>query len=441
MKWVFFLTIVLMSPVLAGLLRTSKQYLAPTAFLIGAAMFTIVPSLWAAPIPWPGWPGYVHGIEVSFLDSISLAIIIATRPVHTSRFIVLAFAALCVAFGLSTTVAYQTMPALFYGWQLFRAALLFVAIARLCAADPRAPVALIGGLGIGLLYEAYLATFQYIHGAARPGGNLTHANFLGLASDFVVFPALALMLGGRHFFRWAIVFAAGLVIAVVGGSRATLGLFAVGTMLTIFLSIRHHRTSRKMAFGAIAALLVVASVPVMIWAANRRTEAEKISSDAERTSMKLAAWMMVTDHPLGIGANSYVVVANVGGYSQRAGVAWNPENRSAPVHNTYYLVLAEMGFFGLFAFSATFAAIILLGLRTLRKHIPGDAGELVPGLVATMIIAAIHISFEYVFMNFIPHYLFAISAGTLVALAARANVAVKGTPALKPSLAVPSPAI
>jgi hypothetical protein len=34
-KWVFLLTIVLMAPVLGALLRSSKQYLAPTAFPIG----------------------------------------------------------------------------------------------------------------------------------------------------------------------------------------------------------------------------------------------------------------------------------------------------------------------------------------------------------------------------------------------------------------------
>jgi hypothetical protein len=439
-KWVFLLAIVAVAPVLAALLRTQKQYLVPTAAALGFSMFVLAPRLWAAPVPWPGWPGYVHGIEVSFLDSVSVAVILATRRVHISRFIVLSFALLCIAFIVSTIAGQQTMPALFYGWQLVRSALLFVAVARLCASDPRAPVALIAGLGVGLIYEAGLATNQFAHGATRPGGNLTHANFLGLASDFVLFPAVAMMLSSRRFFLWAIVVAAGMVIAITGGSRATLGLSAAGTMLTIFLSIRHRRTSRKMAFGALAGLLVIASIPAMIWAANRRTEAEKISSDQERSAMKLAAKMMAEDHPLGVGANQYVVVANVGGYSQRAGVAWNPENRTAPVHDTYYLVMAEMGYLGLAGFLATIASIILLGLRLLRKHIPGDAGELVPGLVATMIIAAIHVSFEYVFMNFVPHYLFAICGGMLVALAARANVTKMSARPVPSRVPVPSPA-
>ena len=57
---------------------------------------------------------------------------------------------------------------------------------------------------------------------------------------------------------------------------------------------------------------------------------------------------MIADHPLGVGANQYVIVANTGGYSARAGVPWNTDERAAPVHDAYYLVTAELGFLGLF---------------------------------------------------------------------------------------------
>src|SRR4051812_30635078 len=87
-KWVFLATIVFLAPVLAALLRAHKQYLIATSFMIGLLMFVVAPWLWAAPIPWPGWPGYVQGLIVSFLDSVALAVIFATRPVHVSRFVV-----------------------------------------------------------------------------------------------------------------------------------------------------------------------------------------------------------------------------------------------------------------------------------------------------------------------------------------------------------------
>ena len=158
-----------------------------------------------------------------------------------------------------------------------------------------------------------------------------------------------------------------MIIALVGGSRATLGLFAAGSLLTIFLSVWHRRTSRKFAFAGAAVLLLLIALPGLLWAAGRRSEADKMSSNYDRAAMSTAAKMMVADHPLGVGANQYVLVANIGGYSERAGVPWNTENRAAPVHNTYFLIMSEMGFLGLVSFIALLVSFIVIGFRTLGR--------------------------------------------------------------------------
>src|SRR5438067_9505045 len=238
---------------------------------------------------------------------------------------------------------------------------------------------------MGLWYEAALVIWQYLHGAARPGGNFDHPNFLALAADFAVFTTLSLMLGSRRLLWPATTLLAGFVIVVLGGSRAALGLFGIGVVLTTALSIRHKPTSRKCAFAGALGALLLASTPVLIWAANRRSEAVKASSDAERAAMKEAARMIIADHPFGVGANQYVVVANTGGYSARAGVAWNEDNRAAPVHDTYYLIAAELGFIGLIGLLMMLGSFIALGFRALRRHIPDERGELVPGLLVTMV--------------------------------------------------------
>ena len=191
------------------------------------------------------------------------------------------------------------MAAIFYAWQLVRTALLFIAIARVCVIEPRASTALLAGLGVGLMYEAALVASQYLRGVERPSGNLDTANFLGLAADFAVFTTLSLMLGSRRLLWPAATLAAGFVIALLGGSRATLGLFVIGVILTTLLSVRHKPTSRKYAFAGALTLLMFASVPVIIWASSRRTEEVKASSDAERTAMKAAARMIIADHPFG----------------------------------------------------------------------------------------------------------------------------------------------
>jgi O-antigen ligase len=402
--------------------------------VLGVSMFVLGPLLWTAPIAWPAWPAPVKGTEVSFVDAISVALIASTRSVRIPASIKISFAIFCLAVVVSTFAAYQPMAAIFYAWQLLRTALLMIAVARVCATEPRAPSALFAGLGLGLMYEAALVTWQYLHGAARPGGNFPHANFLALATDFAVFTTLSLMLGSRRFLWPAATLLAGFVIVVLGGSRAALGLFGIGVILTVLLSIRHKPSSRKYAFAGAVAVLLLASAPIVIWAASRRSEAAKVSSDKERAAMKAAARMIIVDHPFGVGANQYVVVTNTGGYSQRAGVAWNEDNRAAPVHDTYYLVTAEMGFLGLLGLVTILGSFIALGLRTLRRHVPDESGELVPGLLATTIMVAVHINFEFVFMDFVVHYLFAVTAGLLVAISVRAKnpAMVRTSPLVQP---------
>lgn len=437
MKWLFVAGLILLVPALTVILRSKPRYLVHTCFILGALMFAAVPTLWAAPIPWPGWPGPVKGLELNVADGIAAALILSTRPVRIPWSVKLPFFIYLFAILISTFAAYQWMPAAFYVWQVIRSVVLFIAIARVCGTVSDAPIALIAGLGAGLCYEAVLAAKEFVAGDPRPGGNLGHSNFLGLASDFVVFPAMALLLGTRRFLWPATIVGAGMIIAVVGGSRATLGLFAIGLLLTLIFSLQHGTSSRKIAFGGAALLLLLCSTPVMIWAVNHRSAESKESSDTERTAMKAAARMIIADNPFGVGANQYVVVANTGGYSQRAGVAWNYGSRSAPVHDAYYLVTAELGFIGLIGFAGTIFSFIALAWRTLRRRSEDESNELVPGLLAMFIIASIHISFEWVFMHFVLHYMFAVGAGLLVGVVARSRSPVRLSPTLMPAPAAP----
>lgn len=421
MKWLFLFALFALFPALTALLRSKPQLLKPACFAIGVGIFVLVPSAWASPIPWPGWPGPVQGLEINIMDPIALALILSTRPVRIPSYVTASFAIFCIALVISTFFAYQWEPALFYVFQLFRSALLFVAITRVCVTVPEAPFALLSGLGLGLICEAAFAIYQYHAGDPRPGGNLGHSNFLGLASDFVAFPAMALLLGTRRFVWPGIILLADFAIAIIGGSRATLGLFAAGLFLVLILSLRHRMNARKMAFAGAGALMLVAAVPIVSFLGNHRTEKSIESSDREREAMKDAAGMMIADHPFGVGANQYVLVANTAGYSQRAGIPWNFTSRSAPVHDVYYLIAAETGFIGLFGFLAILGSFVYLGLQILGRRTADQVHELIPGLLATMVIASIHISFEWVFMFFVIHYLFAVVAGILIAVATRTS--------------------
>jgi hypothetical protein len=71
---------------------------------------------------------------------------------------------------------------------------------------------------------------------------------------------------------------------------------------------------------------------------------------------------------------------------------------------------------------AMLGSFIALGFNLLRRSASEECSVLVPGLLATAIIVAIQISYEFTFMEFMLHDLCAINAGILVALLARKRV-------------------
>ena len=432
MKWVFILALIVATPALAMMLRANRRLIVPTCFLLGPAIYLLGPNLWAAPVSWPYWPGVARGIYVSFIDGVAIALIAATKPTRIPFTVKIAFAVYCLGLIISAFGAQVGLwPVAFYAWQVFRTALLFVAICRVAASVKDAPIALIAGLSLGIIIEFVVVAYQFAQGVSRAGGTLNNSNYMGLSLDYVIFPTVALMLGTRRSLWPVLTVIAAVVISVCGGSRATLGLVAAGLLVTVVLSLLHKKSARKFSFATLVVLVLLLSAPLMIWGANQRSKDALEFSDQMRSAMKLSAKMIIADYPFGIGANEYVVIANSRGYNARAGVPWNEQNRVVPVHNTYYLVAAEMGFIGLVGLISILAAFILLGLRMLGRVWEDDSNELVPGLLGTMIVVVVHISFEFVVMDFILHSLFAIAAGLLVGLHARKRAATRA-PAAKP---------
>jgi O-antigen ligase len=170
--------------------------------------------------------------------------------------------------------------------------------------------------------------------------------------------------------------------------------------------------------AGVAVLLLVLSAPAMMWAVGRRSVEARISSDEERSSMNAAARMMITDHPLGVGPNQYLLVANLGGYSERAGVSWNYANRSAPVHNSYLLVWAELGLIGLIGLITMLVSMVAVGWKAMRRLAWDERSELMIGMLATVVVVSVHMAFEWLFITNYVHYLLAMNVGALVGIIA-----------------------
>src|SRR5215467_3708849 len=195
MKWAGLILVIAAIAPLAGWLRRNPREAPKLWILVGFLPFAIVPfHLYAAPISWAGWSGYVQGVEFTVLDGIVIAIYLSLPrssfplPFRTSMY--LYFAAVV----LSVFQAEVRMAALFYPWQLARMFLLYATVVR-ASRDERVIPAILTGMAIGLCMETGFAVWErFVQGALHAGGTFGHQNFLGMVSHFVVFPFFALLL-------------------------------------------------------------------------------------------------------------------------------------------------------------------------------------------------------------------------------------------------------
>ena len=134
----------------------------------------------------------------------------------------------------------------------------------------------------------------------------------------------------------------------------------------------------------------------------------------ERAIFNDVSAMMLADHPFGIGANNYVVVA-ISGYSERAGVPWS--SAVAIVHNVYWLTAAEAGYFGLMALVLLWLQIMIASLRCGWKSTQDFRGDMLLGLGVTLLVVGLHNAYEWVFLVNNVQYLFGVTAGLVAGLA------------------------
>lgn len=406
---------------LVGWLRRNPQHTTKVWIVMGVFPFVVSTGphpLYIALISWAQWPGYVKGAELSAIDILALAIYLSqARARHPLPF-QFSMALYFIAILFSALPAGVPIASLFYAWQLARMFLVYAVVTKACSDDRVAP-ALLTGMAIGIWLAAGMAAWQRIgQGVFQPGGTVGDKNLLGLMAHFVGLPWFALLLAGQ---RGQVPYLAPLgsvITAVLTVSRAALGLTAVGMVLVFMLSILRKWTRRKAIIALLSAVVLLALLPIALSSLESRFSSEPPPSDYdERAAFQRAAEMILFDHPMGVGANNYVVIANTGGYNERAKVAAITGSLSTNVHNAYLLAAAETGYFGVLTL-----VLLLLRPLTVAFHCGwrnrGDRrGDLLLGLGTTLLIVYIHSFFEWIFFSFQAQYLFAMTAGLIAGLA------------------------
>ncbi len=419
MKWVFLAFLLAAVMPLAGWLRRNPRETPKIWILMGVLPFGVGAfHLDLAVISWPQWAGYVKGLEISVMDLLALALYFSLPRTGRALPFRISMALYFLAVLLSVFQSSVPIAALFYAWQIARMFLVYAVVVKACA-DERVVPALLTGMTIALCLEACFAIWERFGlGVLQAGGTMGHQNFLGLMSHFVTFPWLALLLAGERGWLPIVAPLAGLVIAALTVSRGTVGLVGAGYVGIFALSLLRRWTTRKALFLAAAVASACLLAPIVLSSFEQRFNAEVDTGDYdERAAFEKAAAMMVSDHPLGVGANYYVMAANIGGYNNRAEVAGIVTSESANVHNVYYLVTAETGYIGLVTFVLMLLQPLFVAFRCAWRNRGDRRGDLLLGLGMSLFIVYIHSYFEWVFVTFSAQYMFALDVGLVAGLA------------------------
>lgn len=438
MKWLILFVLVASVIPASGWLRHN-----PKAYLIGWVVVGFLPfgvgtfHLYMAVISWAGWPGYVPGAEVTFLDILVVILYLALPKRRGTIPFRLALSLYILAVLLSALQTQLPTAALFYAWQLARIFVVYAVVAK-AAADETVVRAILTGMALGLVMEVGVSIWQrFVEGILQAGGTLGHQNFLGLMSHFVFFPWIALLLAGERGWQPVVAPLSGLITAALTVSRGTVGLIGAGVTIIFGLSAWRKWTPQKAKVLAFGLALICICAPIIISAFEKRFTNDTSDTYDERAAFEKAASLMIADHPLGVGANNYVVEANTMGYNNRAGVAAVIGSDSANVHNVYYLVTAETGYAGLTTFIFVLLGPLTLAFRCGWKYRHDRRGDLLLGIGVALLMVYIQSYFEWIFITFAAQYMFALASGMTVGLAQQLGYWRSTKPAVKLNAARP----
>jgi len=420
MRFVALAIILASLPIFIGLLREHPHRRGWAMMAIGFLLFCGNDlRVNASIIGWPLWNGISKGIDVSFVDTLAIALLVTRRrlPGRMPFWGVLGF----YGFALFLSLLASTVPmaSFFMCWQFCRMALLFAAAVGEFQRDDMRK-GLLTGLSLGLMLQAVYVIQQKAHGVVQATGTMSHQNVLGMMTELALLPLMAALLTGDRRKVLVAGIVAALIVIAGGGSRGAMSIAGGGAVLLMILSLCQRVTPIKLKVVGFAVLALVVAAPLaMITLKDRFGSTSITTQDDQRPAFERAARAMAADHPFGVGANMYVPTANTKGYADRAGVAWNFANRSAPVHNAYLLSRAEAGWLGELALILMLVVPLIRGLR-LAFTSRAVGREFILGSVVALGVNVIHNNFEFAGLEYNPFMLLAVNIA-IIAAAVRAN--------------------
>ena len=383
-----------------------------------AFAYSAIPKSGVYVFAWVGYAGHTKGIEVTILDLVALGILLAkpkSRPIVSMPFRVsMSLYGLAALF--SATISEAPMASLFYVWQILRMYIIFLAVARMCESNENQRDLFIG-FAAGIIVQLFMVLNQkYLSGVIQPHGTFAHQNTLGIIVNMISLVMFGLYLRVPQPKITTIALPSAIFISALTASRASMGLALIGWGLNIVAGLVRKPNPRTMmiAAGAIVLLIPVSYVGYTTFQSRLAHQEASGGGDEnydERKAYIDAAKMIIEDHPLGVGANQFVIVANTGGYYDRAEVTATFGSRSGHVHNLYWLTWAEMGPQGLAALLFLLASPMFYAFRLGWRHFATEEGGTLRALAIALLITYVHSWYEWVLITADPQYFLAILFG------------------------------
>lgn len=420
MRFVALALIPLTLPVFIALLKAYSDKRDWALFAIGVLLFMVGQlSTDAAIVSWRLWQGYSRGIFISLIDALSLALIVTRGGPRAA----VPFFGLMLLYLLPSTLslAFSRMPmaSLFVVSQVARIIIMVVAIAGEVQ-RPSALRSLLSGTAVGLMVQCGFVVQQKLSGVVQATGTADHQNILGMMAEMALIPMLAMVLEGERRKLIYLGIIAGVIVVAGGGSRAAIGFTAGGLALVIALSLIRRASPRKFQILGMAVVAAAVFVPLSYATLQDRFGNRDIaltsSEEDQRPKFEQAARLIASDNAMGIGANTYVLVANGEGYSERAGVGWYGGNLAAPVHNSHLLMRAEMGWLGQLVMLVMLLFPIVAGMRVAFADRRSPYLGMGVSCAVVSAVTALHSNYEYAWHLESVQRLYFVSVAILSAL-------------------------
>uniref|UniRef100_Q07SM4 O-antigen ligase-related domain-containing protein n=1 Tax=Rhodopseudomonas palustris (strain BisA53) TaxID=316055 RepID=Q07SM4_RHOP5 len=420
MKWIVVLCLFASVPTLAQAIRHNAKYRTLAWVALGFLAIEQTPlDLNFALVTWAGqWPGYVSGMEVALVDIVTLALAINLKGKGGGIPVMRFFALYFVAVVTSACLAAVPMASFFYVWQLLRVIFVYYVVARYCR-DTEVVFCLLKGMALGLLYNVALAAWQRFGlGVLQTNGGFGHQNIFGMMTHFVVLPYFALLLTDtKKFLPWAVTLL-GAFAAILTTSRGTLAMTFAGFAAIYLISLVRQYSPAKLRVAGMGLLAGIVLVPLFVSSFEARLGNDIgesfLTVDEERNQLNIIAANMLSDHPMGVGPNHYVVTALSGGYNERSSLSWT--SYKAVVHNVYRLVAAETGYLGIIGYVIMIAQPTIAAFVWARRT-RDVRGDLLLGIGVALLTVYSRSFFEWVFIMKEGQYMFAFAAAMIVGLA------------------------